>query len=186
MSLQLSQWAHCFHCMVSSSGDLTNSSQQAHCVSCKLTDSSQQAQGARCKLIESSQQAHSVSSSCEFTELTECPQHELAVSFSVSSRWVSCKLKFFTGFLINLGKNCRWVLSSLLENLSVCSVQRAHEYPTWVYINYSPRPYGTAKAKALTMWVCCSFSQQRRGLFRDIALMWEVKSLSALPRINFI
>ena len=31
-----SQWAHCYHCMVSSSVDLTNSSQQAQGVSCKL------------------------------------------------------------------------------------------------------------------------------------------------------
>ena len=47
VSLQLRQWAHCYHCMVSSSGDLTNKSKQAHLVSCKL--------------IESSRQAHSVS-----------------------------------------------------------------------------------------------------------------------------
>ena len=42
-SLQLTPWAHCYHCMVSLSGDLMNSSQQAHCVSCELTESSQQA-----------------------------------------------------------------------------------------------------------------------------------------------
>ena len=36
---------------------------------------------------------------------------------------------------------------------------------------YSPRPYGTAYAKALTTWACCSFRQQRRGLFRDIAVI---------------
>ena len=52
LSLQLSKWAHCYHCMVSSSGDLTNSSWQAQGVSRKLT--------------EVSQQAHSVNSSCEF------------------------------------------------------------------------------------------------------------------------
>ena len=33
-----SQWAHCCYCIVSSSGDLTNSSQQARSVSCKLTE----------------------------------------------------------------------------------------------------------------------------------------------------
>ena len=43
LSLQLWQWAHCYHCMVSSSVDLTNSSRQAQQVSCKLTESSQQA-----------------------------------------------------------------------------------------------------------------------------------------------
>ena len=46
-----SQWAHCYHCMVSSSVDLTNRSQQAH--------------GVRCKLMEDSQQGHSVRLSCE-------------------------------------------------------------------------------------------------------------------------
>ena len=48
-----SQWTLCYHCMVCSLGDLINSSDQAHGVSCKLTDDSQQ--------------AHSVSSSSEFT-----------------------------------------------------------------------------------------------------------------------
>ena len=61
MSLQLTQWAHCYHCMVSSSGDLTNSSQQAHHVSCKLMESSQQAHSVSYKLTERSLQAHSVS-----------------------------------------------------------------------------------------------------------------------------
>ena len=56
-----SQWAHCYHCMVGSSVDLMNSSQQAHGVSYKLTESSQQAHGVTCKLTESSQQAHSAS-----------------------------------------------------------------------------------------------------------------------------
>ena len=46
-----SQWAHCYHCMVSSSVDLTNRSQQAH--------------GVRCKLAGSSQQGHIVRSSRE-------------------------------------------------------------------------------------------------------------------------
>ena len=32
-------------------------------------------------------------------EITECPQNEPTVSSSVSSQWVSCELKFFTGFL---------------------------------------------------------------------------------------
>ena len=41
------QWAHCYHCMVSSLVDLTNSSQQA--------------QGVSYKLMESSHQAHSMS-----------------------------------------------------------------------------------------------------------------------------
>ena len=47
--------------MVSSSADLTNISQQAHGVSCKLMESSQQAHSVSCKLTESSQQALSVS-----------------------------------------------------------------------------------------------------------------------------
>ena len=30
-------------------------------------------------------------------DVTQCPQNELLVSFNVSSQWVSCELKFFTG-----------------------------------------------------------------------------------------
>ena len=48
-----SHWARYYHCMVNSSLDLTNSSQQAHGVSCKFT--------------ESSEQAHSVSSPYKLT-----------------------------------------------------------------------------------------------------------------------
>ena len=32
-------------------------------------------------------------------EATECPHNELSVGFNVSSQWVSCELKFFTGKL---------------------------------------------------------------------------------------
>ena len=86
VSLQLSQSAHCYHCLMSSSGYHTNSSQQAHFMSYKLT--------------ESLQQAHSVSHLVS-SLWAECPQNEPFVSFNLSSQWVSCELKFFTGTVNN-------------------------------------------------------------------------------------
>ena len=53
VSLQLTQWAHCYHCMVSSLG-------WSHDLLTVWVSVS-------CKLMESSQQAHGKSSSCEFT-----------------------------------------------------------------------------------------------------------------------
>ena len=44
-----SQWTHCYHCMLSSSVDLTNRSQPAHGVRCKLKEDSQE--GHSCEII---------------------------------------------------------------------------------------------------------------------------------------
>ena len=73
------------HCMESSSVDLTNRSQQAH--------------GVRCKLMEDSQEGHS----CEIISWMHCEvderlQNELGLRFHVSLQCVGCELKFFTGF----------------------------------------------------------------------------------------
>ena len=60
----------------------------------KLTSSSQCELQTHRGLTASSQ----CESSCKFTlEATEYPQNELSVGFNVSSQWVSCELKFFTG-----------------------------------------------------------------------------------------
>ena len=70
--------------MVSSSADLTNRSQQAHGVRCKLTEASQE--GHSCEII-----------SWMHCEVDEWLQNELAMRFHVSLQCVSCELKFCTG-----------------------------------------------------------------------------------------
>ena len=74
--------------MVSTSVDLTNRSQ---------------AYSMRCKLTKGSQEGHS----CEIIlwvhcEVAERFQNELAVSFHVIMQCVSCELKFFTGYCLQI------------------------------------------------------------------------------------
>ena len=110
--------------MVSSLGDLTNSSQQAHGVSCKLK--------------VGSQQAHNVSSSCVFAV------REMS-SFKMSLPWVfmwahsvlaACELKFFTGSVLHMLPNnwlpCVSPRGPYVSERQVCwsAGQRQGERPT--------------------------------------------------------
>ena len=72
--------------MVSSLVDLTNRSQQAH--------------GVRCKLLEGSQQGHSVSSFCVSCEADEWLQNELAVNFLVSAQCVAASSNSSLGTIL--------------------------------------------------------------------------------------
>ena len=71
------------HCMENSSVDLTNRSQHAHSV--------------RCKLTEDSQEGHSCENISVHCEVDERLKNELAVRFHVNLPCVSGELKFFTG-----------------------------------------------------------------------------------------
>ena len=83
MSLQLARWAHCYHCMVS------------HQMISWIAHSK------RNVWVANSYKAHRKLTVWVILwvhcEVNECPQNEPTVSFNVSSLWVSCELKFFTG-----------------------------------------------------------------------------------------
>ena len=79
-----------------------------------LTDSSEQAHDVSCKLTESSKQAHCVSQNVSsLPGVAECPQNEPTKSFNVSSQWVGCELKFFTGILMIVMGSASYLFWSL-------------------------------------------------------------------------